>query len=276
MISFIHQHDESMRLLCIFVIAISLISIVEAQNAPATAQPAVSPLPPRFDPKIMRAPVPSFVPTAMMPDDARRSGIQGMCLVAVIVDVAGNPGSMGTVGCTNPIFAPNSLEAARKYRFKPAQLLDGKPIAVMIGLEIGFSMGAGPPMNRLQIQIRYGFFSPPAMTSLNSDPSGVYPLSKQFEPPQLVDFIDKGFGHAALAPQGIGCHAVLTIAENGKSSDVQVGDCDRADLEKPALDSLLQSKYKPATLHGKPVSVRASIHLIYDGFGPSKKLTQIN
>jgi hypothetical protein len=131
-------------------------------------------------------------------------------------------------------------------------------------------------MNHLQVQIGYDFFSPPAMTSLGPDPSGVYPLSKQLEPPKLVDFVDKGFGNAALAPQGIGCRAVLTIAENGKSSDVHVSYCDRIDLEKPALDSLLHSKYKPATLQGKPVPVRATIHLIYDGFGPFKKLTQIN
>jgi hypothetical protein len=51
--------------------------------------------------------------------------------------------------------------------FKPARLFDGRLIAVMIGIEIGFSTGAGPLMNRLQVQVPYGFFSPPAMTSLN-------------------------------------------------------------------------------------------------------------
>jgi hypothetical protein len=143
----------------------------------------------------------------------------------------------------------------------------------MITVEINFHFGSesfhpGEP----PAQVRYGFFSPPGMTSLGPGASGVYPLSKQLEPPKMTDFVSKGFSMAAmLFPDGVGCHVVLTLDAKGKPLDAQPGDCDKPSLEKPALDSLMKSKYKPAKLNGKDVPVRMTVHLIYDGFGQQKE-----
>jgi len=40
--------------------------------------------------------------------------------------------------------------------------------------------------------------------------------------------------------------------------------CERSELEKPAVESLLKSPYKPGYVNGKPVPIRAMIHLYYD------------
>lgn len=257
-----------------YVLALML-SVTYPQDSSKPSQPSASALPPRFDPKTMRAPVPLFTPEAQMPDEARQSGKQGMCLMALTIDLKGVPKYPYVAGCSDPIFAANSLAAGTKYRFKPAETMDGKPIEVMVALEVRYSMGTSPWTGKLEAQIRYGLFSPPGMTSLGPDAGGIYPLSKQMEPPRLTTFVDKGFGSAALAPRGIGCHAVLTIDGQGKPSDVNITDCDRADLQKPAAESLLESKYKPAMLNGKAVAVRVKIHIIYDGFGPFQKVTPL-
>jgi hypothetical protein len=55
----------------------------------------------------------------------------------------------------------------------------------------------------------------------------------------------------------------------GKATDPQVTHCERPELEKPAVESLLKSQYEPGIVNGIEVPMRASIHLDY-GDSPSK------
>jgi hypothetical protein len=86
-------------------------------------------------------------------------------------------------------------------------------------------------------------------------------------PPRLTPFADRGYG--AVAPQFKGrslCDLLVTIDANGKLLDPKVIRCERTVLEKPAIESLMNSRFLPATLLGKDVPVRATVHLEYDGF----------
>jgi hypothetical protein len=58
---------------------------------------------------------------------------------------------------------------------------------------------------------------------------------------------------------------VLTISTKGKAADPQIKHCERPELEKPAVESLLNSEYKPGMVNGKAVPMRASLHLEYGG-----------
>lgn len=68
------------------------------------------------------------------------------------------------------------------------------------------------------------------------------------------------------------CQVLLTIDSKGKPSNAQVLKCDKSSLDQVAIDSLMESKYKPAKLNGKKVSVRAAVVLVYEGFGPHEAL----
>ena len=59
------------------------------------------------------------------------------------------------------------------------------------------------------------------------------------------------------------CDVLLTISEKGKASEPKVAHCNRPELEKPAVESLLKSDYKPGMVNGKAVPMRGSIHLNY-------------
>ena len=208
-----------------------------------------------------------------MPSAAQHKHQNGTCVVSLIVDVDGKPENLRIFRCTDPIFADNSVAAVMKYRFKPAMTQDGKAVPVTISIEVNFVFGSGyePP-----VQVRYELSSPPGTISTEPDGNGVYPLTNSFEPPnaapKLVRFISKGFGLAALPfPDGVACDAIMTIDVKGKALDAQVTHCDQFALEKPAVESLLKSKYEAALLNGKAVPVRVSIHLAYAGFGPSRK-----
>jgi len=73
-------------------------------------------------------------------DEARRAKYQGVCIVAVIVDIYGNPQNPRVVRPLGMGLDEKALEAVRKYKFKPA-MKDGKtPVPVMVNIEIDFRL----------------------------------------------------------------------------------------------------------------------------------------
>jgi len=236
----------------------------------AAQQPAQSDEPQKVGPTV-RAPIPVSTPEASMPQKARLTQKNGICLISLVVDAKGEPVNPQVVRCSDSMFAANSMEAVKKYRFKPAvRVSDGTPVPVKLSIEINFRFGdAISGSSEPPAQLRYAFSSPPGITSLEPDAEGVYALSKRLEMPKISEFVSKGFAAAAMfAPDGTACRLLLTIDSKGKPSNAQILKCDKPSLDQVAIDSLMQSKYKPAKLNGKKVAVRAAVVLVYEGFGP--------
>jgi TonB family protein len=74
---------------------------------------------------------------AQYTDDARRKKIQGICLIAVIVDADGMPQNPRVVKSLDPGLDLKAIEAVNKYRFKPA-MKDGVPVRVLITVLVNF------------------------------------------------------------------------------------------------------------------------------------------
>jgi hypothetical protein len=176
------------------------------------------------------------------------------------------PQKVKLVRCTDPSFEKCSLEAASEYRFKPATTKDGKPVTTTIFLEFNYRMNN----NDYPMSVRWGFSSPPGITSADPGADGVYPLTRKSVSPAITRYVDSGYGNMAFSsPKDNGaCNIVLTIGTNGKATNPKVTHCESVALEKPAVESLLKSKYKPGMVNGNAVPMRASIHLEYGGNAP--------
>ena len=237
---------------------------MSSQDTPSSNQQV------KIDLKGLHAPVPISTPPAEFPAEARLKKLEGVCAILIVVDVQGNPQNPQVIRCSDTIFADNSIAALMTYKFKPAHTDDGKNFPVKLTIEVNFRLKSEGPFTvgtQPQAQLRYAFLSPPGMTSSDPGPDGVYPLSRLVTMPKMIRFVSKDFEEVAFRfPDGVGCRVVLTINAKGKPSDVQVINCDNAFLEKPAMSSVLRSKYEPARLNGKAVPVRATIHIVYDGF----------
>jgi TonB family protein len=198
---------------------------------------------------------------AKFSEEARAKKISGRCLASLIVDAQGNPQNIKIFRCTDSSFEKSSLDAAAKYKFKPATTQDGTPLPVTIRIEIEYHWNGGNPVT----PILYGFSSPPGTLSAEPDANGVYQFTKLFTPPTLTEFSDEGYGPIAFSAKDNGtCDIVVTISAKGKPSDPQVTHCAWQSLEKPAVKSLLKSNYKPGKVNGKAAPMRVSIHLEYD------------
>jgi hypothetical protein len=141
----------------------------------------------------------------------------GRCLIALTVGVNGALQEVKLVRCTNPSFEKCSLETASKYRFKPATTKEGKPVSTTISVEFNHRKDS----NDFPMPVRWGFSSPPGITTIDPGADGVYPLTRKSVPPVITGFVDSGYGNAAfLSPKGNGaCDIVLTISIKGKASD---------------------------------------------------------
>jgi hypothetical protein len=233
--------------------------------------------------------------SAEYPVEAKFQQISGLCSISLEVGIQGDPQNIHIIHCTDPSFEETSLNAVEQYKFKPAATPDGKPVLVTMPVilryhvvkhSLSLRMVFNWPINnwpiipdkRLNLDRHMGkteanlevskpirsAFIPLRGGVSEPDSDGVYSLTRNATGPRVVKFSDKGYGQLAFVNEGNSvCDVVLTIDLKGRASDPQVMHCERPELEKPAIDSLLKSEYKPGFVKGNAVPMRASIHLEY-------------
>ncbi|HTW49965.1 MAG TPA: energy transducer TonB [Acidobacteriaceae bacterium] len=83
------------------------------------------------------APTLIYSPDPEFSDEARRAKYQGICVVGLIVDAAGDPQDIHIVRALGMGLDQKAMEAVRQYKFKPA-MFKGHPVAVAINIEVNF------------------------------------------------------------------------------------------------------------------------------------------
>jgi TonB family protein len=73
-------------------------------------------------------------------DSARDAKYQGTCLLSLIVDEHGMPENITVVRGLDHGLTENSINAVRRYRFKPA-MKNGEPVPVKISIEVKYKLG---------------------------------------------------------------------------------------------------------------------------------------
>lgn len=84
-------------------------------------------------------PIKGFTPAPAYPDSARRSGIQGMTWVNLLIDEKGNVKKAEVVKTDHVIFNQPSVLAAMKWKFEPA-IINGKPVATWVVLPFKYKL----------------------------------------------------------------------------------------------------------------------------------------
>lgn len=237
---------------------------------------------------------------AEYPDDARIRQMDGLCSLSLIVGIRGDPRDVHVLHCTDPSFDESSVSAVSGYRFTPALTREGKPIAVTVaplvlqyhfahrGITLHWLLSSWiadmiPDRNLIifdRRMSRAGFYreliSPvhpdfivAQRESSGPGSDGIYSLSLSTTAPRVIEFAEEGYAAMAFTHEGnSACDVMITIDTRGKPSDLRVIHCERPELEKPAVESLLKSPYKAGYVQGKQVPIRAMIHLYY-GDDPS-------
>jgi TonB family protein len=85
------------------------------------------------------APVPLNIVEAVFSDEARKKKVSGVCLISLVVDTDGMPRNVRVIRPLGYGLDEKAVEAARKYRFKPA-MRKGTPVPVLITVEVNFRL----------------------------------------------------------------------------------------------------------------------------------------
>lgn len=89
----------------------------------------------------MSAPRVIYAPDPEYSEDARRNRIEGTCLLWIIVGPDGRARDIRIQGVIGHGLDEKAIEAVRQWKFQPA-LMDGKPVAVQINVEVSFQLSA--------------------------------------------------------------------------------------------------------------------------------------
>jgi len=72
-------------------------------------------------------------------EEARNAKTQGMCVLRLIVDDQGNPRDIRVVRGLGFGLDAKAIDAVKQWRFQPA-MKDGRPVSVLISVEVGFHL----------------------------------------------------------------------------------------------------------------------------------------
>ena len=79
------------------------------------------------------------------PDDALKSGVEGIVVVEALIGIDGKVSETKITQRSNPVFQQAAEDAVRKWLFKPALTGDGKPQAIWMQIPIRFALGETTP-----------------------------------------------------------------------------------------------------------------------------------
>ena len=89
--------------------------------------------------KGMTPPQGTYTPEPEYSDVARKKGVQGQAMVRVILNQKGEIVRIGLEKALGYGLDENAMDMVKTWRFKPATI-DGKPIAVVMNIQIGFRL----------------------------------------------------------------------------------------------------------------------------------------
>ena len=85
------------------------------------------------EPKLIKAGAPVY------PKEAAKAGQEGMVWVKVWVNAKGEPKEVEVLKSENQVFNQAALDAAKEYRFKPAEI-KGEPVSVWVTIPFKFKL----------------------------------------------------------------------------------------------------------------------------------------
>jgi TonB family protein len=103
-------------------------AVVQQEERPPVDMQAVD-----VEPKLIKAGTPVY------PKEAAKAGLEGMVWVKVWVTAKGEPKEVEVLKSENPVFNKSALDAAKEYRFTPAEI-KGKPVAVWVTIPFKFKL----------------------------------------------------------------------------------------------------------------------------------------
>ena len=188
---------------------------------------------------------------AVYPIDAQPLDRPLICVLSTVIDVNGAPTNIALArGCKDEAFLAPSIDAVKRSQFQPGTL-NGKPVPVLVHVNVAFRIHEEPAVPRLALPYREGFAG-----------SGPARPRQYDKPPVPIHFANPEFSEEARRNkiQGTVFVSVL-VNEEGIPIDPRLEKGLGHGLDEKALEAALEYRFKPSTRDGAPVEARITIEM---------------
>lgn len=176
------------------------------------------------------------------PAEAKEKNIEGRVWIKLKVDVNGNPASVVVVKSTNSIFNNAAVQAAKGYKFTPAEK-DGKVVAVWVVIPFKFELSEGKKQTKQDCYLRNAEEMPSIIggkSFLNKLVDSLTARRKKVEGKMVIKvFVD----------------------ENGNVDATQILKGIGSGYDEAAEKVVRKSKFSPAKQNGKNVKGQVNISM---------------
>jgi TonB family protein len=205
---------------------------------------------------------PRMVRTVMVPypDAVSTKDIQGMTVLAMVIDANGTPEHIQVLHKHGDAFDQAAIAAVKQSKFEPGRLGD-KPVPVWIDVRIVFRSNRSQAVPQVLITERD--LPPPDESQLQD--KHYKPLS--YTPPFPIHTVDADFADpfAAHPYVQVAIVAVL-VSEEGLPKEVRIVRGLGFGLDAKAEAAVWHYRFLPATKKGQPIAARRNVMVDFAKF----------
>jgi outer membrane biosynthesis protein TonB len=203
------------------------------------------------------APTLTHAAPATYPGDTARPGLQGICVLFLVVAADGAPATIRTVQGLRDDFDAAAIDSVRRSQFEPGKL-NGKPVPVKVWAEIGFSVDHRTSFPELVVMERD--VSP--VDSIQGSAGKAHAADPANSPPVLIHMAEAYIpvpGKKAKYQSLVSVSALVGV--DGLPSDVRVVRPLGMGLDEKAVEAVRLYRFKPALKRGMPVPAMVSVEV---------------
>jgi TonB family protein len=198
--------------------------------------------------------------TALYPSRDSGKEIQGMTVMAMVIDTKGLPEHIQVLHHHGEFFDEAAVAAVKSSRFEPGTL-SGKPVPVWIDVRVVFHADRSQAVPQVLVTERD--LAPPDAVRLEDKHHK--PLT--YTPPFPVHTVDADFADPfATHPYVQVAIVEVLVGEDGLPKDVQVRRGLGFGLDEKATAAVWHYRFFPATNKGRPIAARRNLSVSFAEF----------
>lgn len=205
---------------------------------------------------------PKLVRTVIVPypDAKTAKEIQGMTVLALVIDTNGIPAHIQVLRTHGNAFDQAVIAAVKQSKFEPGKLA-GKPVPVWIDVRAVFRANRSQAIPQVLITERD--MPPPGESELEDKHHN--PLS--YTPPFPIHTVDADFADPFTAHPYVQVAIVsVLVSEEGLPKEVRVARGLGFGLDKKAEAAVWHYRFLPATKKGRPIAERREVMVSFAKF----------
>ena len=197
---------------------------------------------------------------ALYPTDRTSRDIQGMTVLAMLINVKGVPEHLQVLHSHGDAFDQAAIAAVQHSMFEPGRL-GNKPVPVWIDVRVVFHADRSNAIPQVLITERD--LAPPDEAKLEDKHHN--PLS--YTPPFPIHTVDADFADPfAKHPYVQVAVVTVLVSETGLPKEVRISRGLGFGLDEKAAAAVWHYKFLPATSKGKPVAARRDVLVTFSKF----------